>query len=242
LYRFSDAYGLLYNFAWSEVFDWYLEMAKAPLRNPATAPATRATLGTVLRDLLKLFHPAIPFLTEELWSVLVGKELLAGSRWPDPPATEAVAGVGSFQELVTGIRRFKAEHSLAPRVPLTVAVLDPDGLAEPWFAEQLEALVAARPHFSDSPPSGRGFTRIVAGSLEGYVNLEGLIDVEAERVRLERRRLSVSADLARVRGKLANSSFLERAPAEVVQKEKAKAAEMSALVDKLDEQLTELDG
>jgi valyl-tRNA synthetase len=241
-YRFSDAFGLLYNFAWSEVFDWYLEMAKVPLRNPATAPATRATLGAVLRDLLKLFHPAIPFLTEELWSVLVGKELLAGSRWPDPPDTEAVAGVESFQELVTGIRRFKAEHSLAPRVPLTVAVFDPDGLAEPWFTEQLEALVAARPHFAHSPPSGRGFTRIVAGSLEGYVKLEGLIDVAAERARLEKRRHSAASDLTQVRGKLANNSFLERAPAEVVDKEKVKAAELSALVDKLDSQLTELSG
>ncbi|HKZ30159.1 MAG TPA: valine--tRNA ligase [Acidimicrobiia bacterium] len=241
-YRFSDAYGLLYNFAWSEVFDWYLEMAKAPLRNPAVASATRATLGTVLRDLLKLFHPAIPFLTEELWSVFVGGGLLAGSRWPDPPETEAVVGVESLQELVTGIRRFKAEHGLAPRVPLTVTVLDPEGLVEPWWTEQLEALAATRPHFAEVPPSGIGFSRIMAGSLEGYVELEGLIDAGAERARLDKTLQAAWSDLAQARGKLANRLFLEKAPAEVVAGQKARAAELSALVDKLATRLTELGG
>ena len=241
-YRFSDAYGLLYNFAWSEVFDWYLEMAKAPLRNPAAASATRATLGTVLRDLLKLFHPAIPFLTEELWSVFVGGGLLAGSRWPDPPETEAVVGVECLQELVTGIRRFKAEHGLAPRVPLTVTVLDPEGLVEPWWTEQLEALAATRPHFAEVPPSGIGFSRIMAGSLEGYVELEGLIDAGAERARLDKTLQAAWSDLAQARGKLANRLFLEKAPAEVVAGQKARAAELSALVDKLATRLTELGG
>jgi len=242
LYRFSDAYGLLYNFAWSEVFDWYLEMAKAPLRNLALAPATRATLGTVLRDLLKLFHPAVPYLTEELWSVLVGKELLAGSRWPDPPDTAAVVGVESLQGLVTGIRRFKAEHGLAPRLSLTITVVDPEGLAEPWWTEQLEALAATRAKFAESPPAGSGFTMIMAGTLEGYVELEGLIDVGAERVRLEKRLGAASVDLAQARGKLANHSFLDRAPAEVVDKEKAKAVELSDLVEQLERQLAELGG
>jgi valyl-tRNA synthetase len=78
--------------------------------------------------------------------------------------------------------------------------------------------------------------------LEGYVKLEGLIDVAAERARLEKRRHSAASDLTQIRGKLANNSFLERAPAEVVDKEKAKAVELSALVDKLDSQLTELSG
>ena len=240
LYRFSDAYGLLYNFAWSEVFDWYLELAKAPLRDSAAASATRATLGSVLRDLLKLFHPAIPYVTEELWSSLVGQGLLAGSRWPVPPETAAVAGVESLQELVTGIRRFKAGHGLAPRAPLTITIVDPEKLAEPWWSEQLEALAATRPDFAEYPPAGSGFTRIVAGSLDGYVELAGLIDLEAERARLEKRRVAASADLARARGKLANPSFLAKAPDEVIDKEKAKAVELGALVEKLEIQLAEL--
>ena len=240
LYRFSDAYGLLYNFAWSQVFDWYLEMSKAPLRNPATAPTTRETIGVVLRDLLKLFHPAIPFLTEELWSVLVGKHLLAGSRWPHPPTAVEVAGVESLQELVTGLRRFKAEHGLAPRAPLKVTILDPEGLAEPWWDEQLEGLAATRPDFRNSAPSGSGFTRVTAGSLEAYIELADLIDVETERARLEKRLLATSTDLALARRKLGNRSFKEKAPSEVIAKEEAKEAELSALVERIASQLTEL--
>ena len=78
-YRFSDAVGLLYNFAWSEVFDWYLEMAKTSLRNPESAEATKQTLGVVIRDLLALFHPVIPYVTEELWSELVEEGLVAAA-------------------------------------------------------------------------------------------------------------------------------------------------------------------
>ena len=84
-YRFSDAYGLLYTFAWSEVFDWYLEMAKTPLRNEEQL-RPRRTLGVVIRDLLKLFHPVIPYVTEELWSELVGDGLVAAASWPTPPS------------------------------------------------------------------------------------------------------------------------------------------------------------
>ncbi|MCB1245688.1 MAG: valine--tRNA ligase, partial [Acidimicrobiia bacterium] len=85
-YRLSDAYGLLYAFAWSEVFDWYLEMSKSLADDEDRAPAMRATLGVVLRDLLKLLHPAIPFVTEELWSHLGdGSDLLITAPWPDPP-------------------------------------------------------------------------------------------------------------------------------------------------------------
>ena len=239
-YRFSDAYGLLYNFAWSEVFDWYLEMAKAPLGEPVSAGSARATLGAVLRDLLKLFHPAVPFLTEELWHELVGDGLLAGAGWPAPPDPGAVEGMGTLQGLVTGIRRFKAEHGLAPRSPLKVAIVDRSGSVESWWTEQLVALAAARPHFVESPPSGPGFTRVVTGPLEGYVELEDVIDVAAERARLRKRLQSASADLARSRGKLTNSSFVEKAPTAVVAKEEAKADELGALVGKLEAQLAEL--
>jgi valyl-tRNA synthetase len=194
----------------------------------------------VLRDLLKLFHPAIPYLTEELWNVLVDDGLLAGSRWPVPPETEAMAGVESLQELITGIRRFKAEHGLAPRAPLTITIIDPDEVAEAWWTEQLEALAAAQPHFAGSPPVGSGYTRIVAGSLDGYVELEGLIDIAAERARIQKRLESVSVDLSRAQNKLANPSFLKKAPADVIDKERVKAEELSALTDKLQNQLTEL--
>ncbi len=99
-YRFSDGIGLLYNFAWAEVFDWYLEMAKTLLQDEETAEQTRQTLGVVIRDLLALFHPVIPYLTEELWSELVGDGLVAASRWPEPSDATGPDGMAELQELI----------------------------------------------------------------------------------------------------------------------------------------------
>ena len=92
-HRLSDAFSLMYSFAWSEVFDWYLEMSKPVLSagGPEAGPASR-TLGVVMRDLLKFFHPAIPFVTEELYSHLVADELLIVSSWPEVPRYAAPDG------------------------------------------------------------------------------------------------------------------------------------------------------
>ena len=116
-YRFSDAYGMLYNFAWSEVFDWYLEMAKTLARDDVRAATARQTLAAVLRDLLKLFHPAMPYLTEELWSEIGDGSLLITATWPAPPQTEGPASMAAFQDLVAGLRRFRSEHQISPQAP-----------------------------------------------------------------------------------------------------------------------------
>ncbi|MDH3606699.1 MAG: valine--tRNA ligase [Acidimicrobiia bacterium] len=238
-YRFSDAYGLLYNFAWSEVFDWYLELSKATLNDPASADETRQTLGVVLRDLLKLFHPAIPYLTEELWKEVVGAELVAGSTWPNPPAQTAPASMEAFQELVGGVRRFRASHQLSPRQELQMVVVDPDSVAEPWWAEQLAALATVSIEPGDAPAS-EGYTRVVAGPVQGFLPLEGVVDLDAERSRLERALAAAQEDFELADRKLAKDSFRERAPAEVVAKEEQKRADAEATIAKLQAQVDEL--
>ncbi len=238
-YRFSDAFGMLYNFAWSEVFDWYLEMSKVQLRDDDSAPATRQTLGVVLRDLLKLFHPAIPFLTEELWSELVADGLLAGSKWPNPPEMAAPPHIDTFQELVTGIRRFRADHGLSPREPLTVKLHDPERVVEEWWSEQLDALCAATPELAVELPTV-GHTRVVAGRVQAFIPLAGVIDVDAERQRLAKAIEATSVDLDKANKKLSNASFRDRAPAEIVEKEEAKASEFRERLGKLQAQLIEL--
>ncbi len=239
-YRFSDAYGQLYTFAWSEVFDWYLEFAKANLRDPVEAAGTKQTLGVVIRDLLKLFHPAIPFVTEELWSELVSGGLLAGSRWPAVPRYEPEAGVATLQDLISGIRRFKAEHGLAGRHQIRVVVFDPDRVAAPWWHDQLAGLAHAEVEFTRSAPDPAGCTRFVAGPVQAFIPLAGIVDLDAERARLRQAVDAAAADLDRVERKLANQAFRTRAPAEVVQGEEEKAAGLRATVEKLRTQLAEL--
>jgi len=238
-YRFSDAYGLLYNFAWAEVFDWYLEMAKTPLRDDERAPATRATLGAVLRDLLKLFHPAIPYLTEELWSELGDGSLLITASWPTPPATTGPDGMATLQDLITRLRRFRSEHQISPKTPIEIMVNDPDDLAEAWWAEHLEALSGCTTSYGDVPETG-AMSRVIAGSVQAFIPLAGLVDVDAERERLKKAILAAESDIERSRGKLSNPKFRDRAPAEVVAGEEAKVAASEERIGKLATQLSEL--
>ncbi|MBU1865586.1 MAG: valine--tRNA ligase [Actinobacteria bacterium] len=238
-YRFSDAYGLLYSFTWSEVFDWYIELAKAPLRGDDPAE-TAATLGVVIRDLLKAFHPVIPYLTEELWAEVVGDGLLAGGTWPEPPAYRAPDDFEDFRDLVVGIRRFRAEHGLAPRHELDVTLVDPDGVAGEWWGPQFAALASVSPKPATGPPQGDGFTRVVAGRVEAYIAMAGLVDIDAERARLQKAVDETAGLVAGSRQKLANPQFVERAPAAVVEKERAKAAELSERLAKLAAQIEDL--
>jgi valyl-tRNA synthetase len=129
---------------------------------------------------------------------------------------------------------------LPPRQSLTIKVHDPRGLVEGWWDEQLEGLAHARPERIDHEP-GPGHTRIVAGGVQGFIPLAGVIDLDAERDRLSRAVESVAAECRRSRSKLDNPSFRHRAPADVVAKEEAKAGELEARLHKLEAQLQELD-
>ena len=241
-HRLSDGFSLLYSFAWSEVFDWYLEMSKPTLAaGGPEAEAARQTLGAVLRDLLAFFHPAMPFLTEELYSRLVGEGLLILAPWPAPPACEAPAGIGALQELVAGVRGFRAAHGLAARRGLEAVVHDPEGLWQEWWGPQLAALAGAEAETADAPPeAGEGYSRVAAGPVQAFIRLEGVIDAEAERGRILGRIDKARRGLEKSERKLANPAFLERAPAEVVSKEEQKAAEARKLLGVLAVQLEEL--
>ncbi len=237
-YRFSDAVGLLYSFAWSEVFDWYLEMVKPAIRDDERAAAAGQTLGVVLRDLLKLLHPVMPYLTEELWAELVGEGMVVTASWPEPPAVSGGVGIAELQDLVVGVRRFRAEHNLGA-TPLQLLIDDPDGLAEPWWAEQFESLARTTATIG-VPADLSGHARITAGAVQGFVPLAGLIDPAEECPRLEKAIAEQEKLLAGSEAKLANPNFRDRAPADVVAKEQAKAAEFAARLEKLRAQHAEL--
>ncbi len=239
-YRFSDAFGAMYNFAWNEVFDWFIELAKAPLRDGKRAAEFRQTLGVVLRDIVKFLHPAIPYLTEELWEGLVGDGLVAAASWPQPPAYESPAAMEIFQDLVIGIRRFRADHQLNPRQDLSVLIADRDGVAGEWWTEQFASVGDAAVTYGPAPEDAAGLTRIVAGPVQAFIELEGLVDLDAERERLEKAIAAAEGDLEHAERKLANQQFVDRAPADVVQAERDRAAAATETLTKLRAQLAEL--
>jgi valyl-tRNA synthetase len=229
---------LLYNFAWSEVFDWFLEMAKSPLR--AGDSSVAATVGVVLRDLLKLFHPAIPYLTDELWEELVGEGFLAAAAWPDPPKVTIPAEFEPLRTLITGIRRFRAEHGLAPRSELEVSLVDPEGVAASWWDDQFAALASVEPVMAVAPPTEGPHTRIVAGSVQAFISLEGVVDIDAERERLAKTIADLEGVVAQGEKKLANEQYVSKAPAQVVADQRDKVAAARARLDKLQTQRAEL--
>ncbi len=234
-YRFSDAFGLLYNFAWSEVFDWYLEISKVDLGSTTT----NQTLGVVMRDLLKLFHPAMPFLTEELWSYLVGDGMVAGSDWPMVPSYPSPLGMEASQELISSIRRFRAEQGLAPRRPLSLILVDGTGVIEPWAIQLISALASVEIMPSTDEPES-GHTRVLAAGLQGFIALEGIVDTDAERARLEKALLAAREDMDRILGKLGNPEFRDKAPAAVVDKAQARRLEIGELIERIEAQLEAL--
>ena len=239
-YRLSDAYGLLYNFAWSEVFDWYLEMAKTLSNDPLRADGMRKTLGVILRDLLKLFHPAIPFVTEELWSHLGdGSSLLISAPWPGVPECSCPKEMSSLQDIVTGIRQFRSQHHIGNKTDIPVTIVAATEMPA-WWMNQVASLARSMPEQGSAPDSGSGQTRVSGGGVEAFIPLTGLVDIDAERPRIEKAIAELEDSLSKSEAKLANENFTARAPVEVVEAERNRVEEMLGELKKQRSHLAEL--
>ncbi len=236
-YRFNDASAAVYQFVWHEFCDWYLELAKPVLyggKNPAARRAAQKTLLTVLTQSLKLLHPFMPFLTEEIWQTLVAD---GGSVMVSPfPETddacadpEAEREMEIVMEVITRIRNIRGEMNVAPSLKLKVTLAAP-GATLPSTLERgrvsimnlanLEALTV-----TGEGPSRRGRPRRSPETVRVYVFLAGVIDVAGEKGRLEKEIAKIEKDLAVVSRKLANPDFLAKAAEAVVTKEREKARE-----------------
>jgi valyl-tRNA synthetase len=242
-YRFNDAAAAVYHFVWNELCDWYLEMAKLRLYHPEDAAARLAaqhTLVTVLETTLRLLHPFMPFITEELWQRLphTGASIVV-ARYPRARRADADAdaerALGVVMETVTTIRAIRGEMRVSPAVVLAVRVR-PAAAHAALLAEHaglVEALARARvtvdPGATRPPQSALG----VVGESEVYVELAGVVDLAAERARLEKEIRRTDEAIAFTRAKLGRPEFTERAPAEVVDKEREKLAQQEALRAKL---------
>lgn len=241
VYRFNDASSAIYRFFWNEYCDWYLELAKPTLlgADAARRAATQRTLVEVLDAALRLLHPMMPFVTEELWRSLPRTESLPRSmvetalpRVEDFVRDTAAEEAGDqLIEIVRAIRSIRSEMNVPPSREIDAAIGGDAAAVERARALGAEveglARLAGLRWLADGERL-RGAAVAAAGGVEIFVPLAGLIDVEAERARLDKARAKVAKELARIEKKLSNESFLARAPEAVVEKEKAKLAELQA--------------
>ncbi|MEV1144155.1 valine--tRNA ligase [Micromonospora sp. NPDC049799] len=241
-YEFAKVCDLLYHFAWDDVCDWYVELSKPVLAEggPA-ADATRRVLGHVLDQLLRLLHPVIPFVTEELWIALTGGETVMTAAWPVVDRTlvddAAEAEVGTVQRVVTEIRRFRSDQGLRPtqRVSARLGGLTGAGIgAHEPLIRSLVRLDAAGDDFQASA------TLAVAGDVTVALDTRGSIDVAAERARLTKDRAAAEKEAAQARAKLDNPAFVGKAPEPVVAKIRDRLATAEADLARIDAALEAL--
>ena len=247
-YDLARAAQSVYHFVWDEYCDWYLELAK--LRDDAAA---KQVLVFVLDQALRLLHPVIPFVTEHLWRTLHRADertALMRSDWPQPAPerrdADAEASFAALQEAVTELRRFRAEHGLAPAARIdVVAVAGPEqrGVLEAGVEGIRRLAGVAGWTFADGADGaevGGPVGKIVLSGAELHVPLSGVVDLAEERERLARELEKARSELERARRKLANEGFVAKAPAAVVQAERDKVAAWAAAIDKLSGQLEAL--
>jgi valyl-tRNA synthetase len=241
-YEFAKICDTLYHFAWDDVCDWYLELSKPVMAaGGAEAVKTRRVLGHVLDRLLRLLHPVIPFVTEELWTVLTGAETVVTAPWPAPAADRiddaAEEELTALQKVVTEVRRFRSDQGLRPgqRVSAALTGLGNVGIdVHETLIRSLARLDAPGPDFAATA------TLAVTGGITVDLDTRGTIDVAAERARLEKDRAAAEKEAAQTRAKLGNEAFVGKAPEAVVAKIKDRLATAEADLTRIAAALTAL--
>ncbi|HRT27137.1 MAG TPA: valine--tRNA ligase [Syntrophales bacterium] len=251
-YRFNDAAGALYHFIWHELCDWYLELIKEVLYgkdNHAGRYAAQHTLAAVFRSTMKLLHPFMPFITEEIWhrltkdgtSVVVSEFPKADDKLEAP---EAAARMELVMEVISSIRNIRGEMGIQPAKKVKVLLSAPDhatvGLLKScsgyiFTMARLESLVVEE---QAAEPSG--VATAVAGPVKVFVFLEGMVDVEGEKERLEKEILKLTKEFQGIQRKLANSDFRQKAAKEAIEKEERKFQETQAKLNVLQSALERL--
>jgi len=250
-YRFNDAASAVYQFLWHEYCDWYLEIAKRSLyqpESPAARAVTQRTLVEVLETTLRLLHPFMPFISEELWqrlphtgdsvpaparSIMIAPFPKASRKARDPEAERLMA---PLLDVVSAIRTIRSESRISPAVELAVTVRP----ASPAVATSLVSSAGiigglARAAITVAADGARPASSAMATTPSGdvLVRLEGVVDFDAERQRLRKEIEKARKEIAFLEGKLGRPEFVERAPAEVVERERARLTEQRETERKL---------
>ncbi|SFS06687.1 valyl-tRNA synthetase [Dyella sp. OK004] len=254
-YRFDLLAQALYEFTWNEFCDWFLELSKPALNgDDATAAAsTRHTLLVVLETVLRALHPIVPFITEEIWQSVAPKlgikaEGVLQRPWPkasDIPTDEAAtAEIEWFKNVLSGIRRIRAEMNIPPgkTIPLLLADGDAtDRSRSAKFAAQISFLARVEvPQWITSGADEPAAAAAIVGSMRVLIPLAGLIDLSAEKTRLAKEIGRIESEIKKCEGKLGNANFVANAPAEVVAQERQRITDWGVQLNALREQTQKL--
>jgi valyl-tRNA synthetase len=243
-YRVAELSQTLYRFVWNEFCDWYLECIKPRLYAPVGSPEKKLAASmvvTVLDGILRLLHPVMPFVTEELWHKIPGRlGSIMKASWPMPKEEyffiEASNRFKVLQEMVTAVRTSRSELNVPPVAPIRLSTKDfylPEGLEE---ATLLKVLCrASEITESKSRPAKTALAVVTGGEI--YIHLEGLIDLKAEAAKQQKEREKLSKYVQTIEGKLKNDNFVNNAPAELVDAEKAKLQETKEKITRIEHNL-----
>ncbi|WP_297800245.1 valine--tRNA ligase, partial [uncultured Brevundimonas sp.] len=252
--RFDDASGALYRYIWNVFCDWYLELAK-PVFNGSDEAAkaeTRAMTAWVLDETLKLLHPVMPYITEELWAEL-GKSgpsrdtLLIGANWPQLPDSyvdaAAEAEIGWLVDLIGELRGLRAEMNVPPSAKPPLAFVNPDAETAERLASHRDLILTlgrvSSVDAADAAPAGA--VTCVSGGSTVALSLADFIDLSAEKARLNKEIAAFDSDIAHYNKKLGNPNFVSRAAPEVVEDQRQKLADAEAGKAKLQAALARLE-
>ena len=247
-FRFAEATKALRDFTWNDVCDWYLEFLKGRLRDPEGRAVAQRVLATILDGLARLLHPIVPFLTESIWQALgaiapirglpepgLAAESVCIAPWPAYPEAwidpEAEAVVAQWREKVAAIRTLRAERNVpaAAKVNPIIVADGPVAATLRAGASFIQSLTnAASLTIAAQADRPEGCAVAVLGDAELLLPLEGLIDKEAEAARHRKSLADIEKQIGAIRSKLGNEGFVARAPAEVVEQQRAKLAELVA--------------
>ncbi len=231
-FEFAKACELIYHFAWDDLCDWYLELTKSAFAKGGTDAAdTQRVLGHVLDQLLRLMHPVMPFITEELWCNLTGKETLVTAAWPkfDPAQRDesSLIAVSKVQEIITEIRRFRNDQGIktSARIVARFNGMDEVGLSS--YEDAIRFIVRC------DKEDGNFTSKIDVAGVTIEFDLSGAIDIKAERARLTKDLAAAEKDRNTAKIKIDNEGFMAKAPMEVVQEIRQRLADTTADIERI---------
>jgi len=244
-YKFNEAANVIYEFIWHEFCDWYIEIAKATI----TQKNTQVILYKVLEKSLRMLHPFMPFITEEIWQKLPGPKRAAGDSimiqpWPhtqkDMISSEPEISMKCIIGVITAIRNIRAAWNIEPKREMSALINTHEKRDELFLNENID-MIKRLSRLSDlrvgSLAKPKNSAASVIESLEVYVPLEGLIDFEKEKARLKKEEIKLTVEIKSITARLKNKNFTQKAPEEVVEKQRTRKAELELQVRKLKDNL-----